>query len=89
MNRVTPKRALRIPQKLVYTTFGCAVASAIASAVACAGSHVTSRPDAAADAAPDGCIYTLCNGPTMSPSCPGIVCLLPTDNCPSGCEPVV
>jgi hypothetical protein len=86
MARAARKRALRIPATLIYTT----VCTTVAYAMACGGSHPEPRGDAgAADAAPDGCIYQLCNGPSMSPSCPGIVCLLPTDSCPSGCEPFV
>jgi hypothetical protein len=77
-------RKLRIPKALVVTTLGCVLACSSTSP------DPGPLPDAAtADALPDGCIYQLCNGPSGNPTCPGAVCLVPPEQCPPGCEPIV
>jgi hypothetical protein len=83
MRTTTSKRALTIPRKLAFTALGCVLA--------CSSTPAEPAPDAAvADAGlVDGCVYQLCSSPTDAASCPGVVCLPPTEQCPPGCEPVV
>jgi hypothetical protein len=87
MKPATSRAAPRIPRRLVYTTLGCVLA--------CTTAPAEPGRDASADVAiadaglVDGCIYQLCNGPDASPTCPGVVCLPPTEHCPPGCEPVI
>jgi hypothetical protein len=88
MKPATRTRALKIPKAFVFATAGLAVAGALA----CAGGPGEPGADASADGATrdsgtvDGCVYQLCNG---GPSCPGIVCLPPSEECPTGCGVVV
>jgi hypothetical protein len=87
MKLLTRRAPLRIPKSLVVTTLGCVLA--------CSPSSAQPGPDASLDGTPsdalaDGCIYQLCNGLADSGvACPGVVCLVPPEQCPPGCMPVV
>jgi hypothetical protein len=91
MPKPPEKPTLKLPSKLVFTT--------LCAAIACHGgpeepdtdaSVDASTSDAMQDAPADApCVYHFCNGPTNSPSCPGLTCLPANADCPSGCEPFV